>query len=236
MDSVDKNKCFKGVVPIENSIEGQVGLTLDLLAHKFNLKICGEIIIPINHNLLVNHNTKIEDITDVYSHSQALAQCQSYIDKKKFKAHFAVSTAKAAKSILGHENIAAIGNTKAAELYNLDIIDKNIQDLKNNQTRFVVLSKEDHQVTGRDKTSIIFSIFEDQPGELHKILGIFADNGINLTKIESRPSKEGLGKYIFFVDFYGHRNNDNIKNILKNIENNTSFLKVLGSYPEFYNF
>ena len=175
----------------------------------------------------------MDDITDVYSHSQAIAQCQEFISKNKIQPHYAVSTASAAKSILGDKTKAAIGNSKAAEIYNLEIIKPNIQDLDNNETRFVVLSKKDHEPTNNDKTSIIFSIYEDKPGMLYKILGVFEKNHINLTKIESRPSKKGLGKYLFFVDFYGHRNDENIKEILSEIDNLTYFLKVLGSYPEF---
>ena len=115
----------------------------------------------------------------------------------------------------------------------MEILKSNIQDTDNNQTRFVVLANKDHEITGRDKTSIIFSIYEDRPGELYKILGIFQKNNINLTKIESRPSKKGLGKYLFFVDFYGHKDDNLIGNIIDEIDENTYFLKVLGSYPEF---
>lgn len=196
MSSVVTDECFKGIVPIENSIEGPVGLTLDLLAHKINLNIERELIIPISHNLLVdedNYNNIIDisDIKDVYSHSQALAQCQNYLENHNMKTHFTLSTAAAAKSIKGKIGVGAIGTLKAAELYGLKAIDKNIQDIKNNQTRFIVLSKDQTEISGNDKTSILFSLFDDNPGGLHDILGIFAKNNINLTKIESRPSKEG---------------------------------------------
>jgi prephenate dehydratase len=231
MKSVEENVNSKGVVPIENSVEGPVGLTLDLLVHKFNLKIEKEIIISINHNLLSKKEDNIEDIHDVYSHSQALAQCQNYLEVKNMTPHFTLSTAAAAKSILEMKNTAAIGTLKVAELYGLKVIDKNIQDIDNNKTRFVVLSKNNHKITGNDKTSIFFSIFDDNPGGLHDILGVFAKNNINLTKIESRPSKEGLGKYIFFVDFEGHQNEKKLKNVLNIIKTKTSFIKVLGSYP-----
>lgn len=233
MESVINNETEFGVVPIENSIEGPVGITLDSLAHKFDLKIYKEIIIPINQNLMVNPGTTMEDIEDVYSHAQAIAQCREFILENKIQPHYAVSTANAAKSIVGDKSKAAIGNIKAAELYGLEILKANIQDTSNNETRFVVLSKEDCRSTGRDKTSIIFSIYEDRPGSLYHILGIFEKDNINLTKIESRPSKQGLGKYLFFVDFYGHVVDAKIRNILCEIEENTYFLKVLGSYPEF---
>ena len=175
----------------------------------------------------------MEDIEDVYSHAQAISQCHEFIEKHKIQPHYAISTANAAKNIVGLKNKAAIGNSKAAELYDLEVLVSNIQDNDNNETRFVVLSKEDHEPTGCDKTSIIFSIYEDKPGGLYKILGIFQKNNINLTKIESRPSKKGLGKYLFFVDFNGHRKDDVVQNIIDEIKENTYFLKVLGSYPEF---
>ena len=233
MESIASNQCNKGVVPIENSIEGSVGITLDSLAHKYDLNIVGEIILPINQNLIVNPGVKLEDIEDVYSHAQAIAQCQEFISSNNIQPHYSVSTARAAKSIIGEKSKAAIGNAKSAELYGLEILKANIQDVSNNETRFVVLSKEETQPTGRDKTSIIFSIYEDRPGMLYKILGIFEKHHINLTKIESRPSKEGLGKYLFFADFNGHQKDETIKDIIRQIDDNTYFLKVLGSYPEF---
>ncbi len=233
MESVASGECALGVVPIENSIEGPVGITLDSLAHKFDLKIYNEIIIPINHNLIVNPGCTMEDIEEVYSHAQALAQCQEFVSKNSIQPHYAVSTARAAKDIIGHKNKAAIGNAKIVELYGLEILESNIQDTDNNETRFVVVSKEEHEKTGNDKTSIIFSIYEDKPGQLYHILGIFNRYDINLTKIESRPSKRGLGRYLFFIDFNGHKDDEIIRNIIDEIEENTYFLKILGSYPEF---
>jgi prephenate dehydratase len=233
MESIVSNQCVKGIVPIENSIEGPVGITLDSLAHEFDLNIVGEIIISINQNLIVNPGSKIEDIKDIYSHQQAISQCQSFIRENNFKPHYSVSTASAAKSIVGDKSKAAIGHFKSAELYDLEILKSNIQDIDNNETRFIVLSNEDTNPTGKDKTSIIFSIYEDHPGSLYKILGIFEKYNINLTKIESRPSKQGLGKYLFFVDFYGHYKEEIIKKIIMDIDDNTYFFKVLGSYPEF---
>lgn len=233
MESVANGETSFGIIPIENSIEGPVGITLDSLAHKFDLKIYKEIIIPINQNLIVNPGTKMEDIEDVYSHAQAIAQCQEFISEHRIQPHYAVSTARASKDIVGFKNKAAIGNRVAAELYGLEILEANIQDTDNNETRFVVVSKENHKPTGKDKTSIIFSIYEDRPGGLYNILGIFQKDNINLTKIESRPSKKGLGKYLFFVDFNGHIEDKIIQDILDEIDENTYFLKVLGSYPEF---
>ena len=233
MESVVNDECSFGIVPIENSIEGPVGITLDSLAHKYDLKIYSEIIIPINQNLIANPGCRIEDIKEVYSHGQALAQCRDFLNALDVRQHYAVSTARAAKDIIGDKSKAAIGNRKIVELYDLEILEADIQDADNNETRFVVLSKDNHEPTGHDKTSIIFSIYEDKPGQLYKILGIFEKDNINLTKIESRPSKKGLGKYLFFVDFNGHIEDEIIRNIIKQIDENTYFLKVLGSYPEF---
>ncbi|KZX17648.1 prephenate dehydratase [Methanobrevibacter cuticularis] len=196
-----------------------------------DLKIEEEIVLTVNHNLLSTEDSDIDDITDVYSHSQALAQCQNYLEKHNMKTHFTLSTAAAAKSINSNNSYAAIGTLKAAEIYGLKVIDRNIQDISNNKTRFIVLSKYEHPLTGHDKTSIIFSLLDDNPGGLYDILGVFAYNNVNLSKIESRPSKEGLGKYIFFVDFEGHKDNEIIKNILNIIKTKTSFIKILGSYP-----
>lgn len=231
MDAVERGECRYGLVPIENSIEGPVSLTLDSLIHNFDLKIRNEIIIPINHNLLAASDISVDEVENVYSHAQALGQCQPYLERHNMLAHYTLSTAAAAKHVAETGKDAAIGTLKAAELYDLKVIDTNIQENYNNETRFVVLDTEDSPITGNDKTSISFSLFEDKPGGLYELLGYFASENINLTKIESRPSKEGLGHYIFFVDLEGHRLDENIAKILNNLEDNTSFFKVLGSYP-----
>lgn len=233
MGAVESGECIYGVVPIENSIEGPVSLTLDSLVHNFDLKIKNEIIIPINHNLLAATEMSVDDVENVYSHSQALGQCQPYLERHGITAHYTLSTAAAAKRVAETGKDAAIGTLKAAELYGLQVIDTNIQENFNNETRFVVLDNEDSPKTGNDKTSISFSLFEDKPGGLYELLGLFAENNINLTKIESRPSKEGLGHYIFFIDLEGHRLDDNVRTILKDLEENTSYFKILGSYPIF---
>lgn len=231
MDAVERGECRYGLVPIENSIEGPVSLTLDSLIHNFDLRIRNEIIIPINHNLLAASDISVDEVENVYSHAQALGQCQPYLERHNMVAHYTLSTAAAAKHVAETGEDAAIGTLKAAELYDLKVIDTNIQENYNNETRFVVLDKEDSPITGNDKTSISFSLFEDKPGGLYELLGYFASENINLTKIESRPSKEGLGHYIFFVDLEGHRLDENIAKILNNLEDNTSFFKILGSYP-----
>ncbi|MTK64152.1 MAG: prephenate dehydratase [Methanobacterium sp.] len=231
LEAVKNGDVDMGVVPIENSIEGPVGVTLDLMVHDYDLKIKREIIIPISHNLLINKDATIEDIKYVYSHIQALSQCRKFTDSMGVVVNSTPSTSAAAEMIRGRKDSASIGTKRAAEIYGLKIAASDIQDYKNNVTRFIVLSKTDHELTGNDKTSVVFSMMEDKPGGLYHILEIFAKHGINLTKIESRPSKEKLGKYIFFIDFEGHRTDKSISNILDNINSKVGFLKILGSYP-----
>ncbi|GAB4308758.1 MAG: prephenate dehydratase [Methanobacteriaceae archaeon] len=231
LDAVKKGEVDWGVVPIENSIEGPVGVTLDLLAHDYDLKINREIILPVNHYLLANKETNKDDIEIVYSHIQALSQCRKFLEENDYKTRATPSTAAAAKLILDKKKSAAIGTLRAAEIYGLKVIGKHIQDHESNVTRFIVLGHKDHQRTGKDKTSIVFSLNEDKPGGLYEVLGFFASKNVNLTKIESRPSKEKLGSYIFFVDFEGHRDDPEISNILNNIRSKTPNIKMLGSYP-----
>lgn len=230
-NGVNQDKVDMGVVPIENSIEGSVGLTLDLLAHDYDLKIENEIILPISHNLLVNPNTTIEDIQVIYSHPQALSQCRKFIESLNVNTQSVSSTSAAAELIVSEKNAAAISTIRAAQIYGLTIAAKNIQDYENNFTRFVVISKQLHEKTGKDKTSIVFSLLEDKAGGLYDILGVFVKENINLTKIESRPSKDRLGRYIFFVDLEGHQQDLLIRNILNIIRSKVGSMKIIGSYP-----
>lgn len=231
LDAVNENKVDYGVVPIENSIEGPVGVTLDLLVHDYDLKIKREILLPISHNLLINIDAEIDDIKYIYSHIQALSQCRKFTQRMGVIVNATPSTSAAAEMIKGKKDSGAIGSKKAADIYGLKIVASNIQDYKNNVTRFIVLDETDHEPTGNDKTSIVFSMREDKPGVLYDVLGVFAEHDINLTKIESRPSKEKLGSYIFFVDFEGHRADNKIRNIINTIKNKVGYTKVLGSYP-----
>lgn len=231
LDAVQNSNIDMGVVPIENSIEGPVGITLDLLAHDYDLKIKNEIILPVRHNLLLNEGAVIDDIDTIYSHGQALSQCRKFIEKLGAKPVATPSTSEAAKMISGKKNAAAIGTSRAGKIYGLKIAKSSIQDYDDNSTRFVVLSRHDHVPTGHDKTSAIFSLKEDKPGGLYEVLGEFAKRDINLTKIESRPSKKKLGNYIFFIDFQGHREDKKIKNVLNTIKNKISYVRILGSYP-----
>jgi prephenate dehydratase len=231
LDAVDRGKVDWGVVPIENSIEGPVGMTLDLMAHEYDLKIRNEITLPVSHNLLVNHGADTDSITTVYSHIQALSQCRKFLDDLKVVVHATPSTSAAAELVQGRIDTAAVGTTRAASIYGLKVAAMDIQDYENNVTRFVVLDQVDHPRTGKDKTSIVLFLKEDKPGGLYGILGEFAMKDVNLTKIESRPSKEKLGSYIFFIDFEGHRDDPVIKNIINIIKIKVDYIKILGSYP-----
>jgi prephenate dehydratase len=231
LEAVKAREVDVGVVPIENSVEGSVGVTLDIMAQEDTLKIMREIILPIRQHLLLNPGARLEDVKEVYSHSQALAQCRHYLEKLGIPTRATVSTTAAAKAIKGKSDKAAIGTSRAAEIYGLVIADPNIQDYPNNTTRFLAVGGHDDVYTGKDKTSIVFSLPDDHPGGLYDLLGDFAAFKINLTKIESRPSKEGLGSYIFFLDFEGHREEETIRNVLNNIRSKVGYVKILGSYP-----
>ncbi|HNR26386.1 MAG TPA: prephenate dehydratase [Methanobacteriaceae archaeon] len=231
LEAVKVRDVDAGVVPIENSVEGSVGVTLDILAQEDCLKIIKEIILPIRQHLLVNPGAKLEDVKEVYSHSQALAQCRVYLEKLGIPTRAMLSTTAAAKAIKGKPERGAIGTSRAAEIYGLVIADYDVQDYPNNTTRFLCIGVNDHAYTGKDKTSIVFSLPDDHPGGLYELLGDFANFKVNLTKIESRPSKEGLGSYIFFLDFEGHREEETIRNVLNSIKSKVGYVKILGSYP-----
>ncbi|NOZ82085.1 MAG: prephenate dehydratase [Candidatus Micrarchaeota archaeon] len=220
------------VVPIENSLHGTVFETLDAITES-GLKICAEKVIPVIH-CLVGFG-KLEGIEKIISHPQALAQCRKWIRKNLpgAKLEKVSSTSLAAKLVaeLSSPSVAAISSREAARVFGLKVIVENIQDSENNATRFVCVSTKDSPRTGRDKTSIVFACRENRPGVLWEALGEFAKRGVNLTKIESRPSKKMLGEYIFYLDFEGHREDEKIKECISSLEKITAFLRILGSYP-----
>ena len=220
-----------GVVPVENSLDGSVRLTLDLLL-KNKIMVSGEVEHLIVHNLIVKSGTKLTDIKIVISHPQALAQCRSFLEKKLAKAQLkeANSTARAVELLNQINNAGAIGADIAAKNKKMVILARHIEDNPNNFTRFFILSKRDKPPTGNDKTSIIFSI-KDAPGSLYKILKVFADNSINMTKIESRPERGKPWKYLFYVDFEGHRTETKNRSALDDMEKQCISVKILGSYP-----
>ncbi len=234
--AVESRSVDEGVVPIENSVGGSVSVTLDLLVHGSGLAIRNELVSPITHSLLGREATKLSDIRVIYSHPQALEQCRVYITGHLPNAEpvASLSTSAAVEEMLAADlPSAAIATERAGELYGAHTLDRGIEDYPNNMTRFVVLARTDHPRTGEDKTSICFSFDDDAPGILYSVLREFATRGINLAKIESRPTREALGRYIFLVDLEGHRNDDDIEAALREIERQTSTLKVFGSYPRY---
>ncbi|GAB6066396.1 prephenate dehydratase [Aquifex pyrophilus] len=227
---VETKRADYGVVPVENTIEGVVNYTLDMFLTS-DVKISGEIVIPITLHLLSSSDS-LENIKKVYSHRMAIAQCRNWIERNLPNAQVieVESTAKACEIVLENEDAGAIASEVAAYTYHLNILAKNIHDTGDNYTRFLVISKRDLKPTGRDKTSLLFGV-KDEPGALYKALEVFYRHGINLTKIESRPSKKKAWDYVFFVDLEGHREEEKVKKALKELKEKTQFLKVLGSYP-----
>ena len=224
----------QGVVPIENSLEGSVTFTLDLLIQETQLSIYQEVVLPINHFLMVNPGTKMAQIEVIYSHPQSLAQCREFLEKCLPNAQQMASLSNsAAVSDMKERGAAgaAIASQRAAELYSMEVIGRNIQDVPNNVTRFAVLARQDHPPTGNDKTSICFSYRDDSPGLLYQTIGEFATRNINLFKIESRPTKQSLGDYIFLIDCAGHRQDTPVNEAIEGLRRSVSMLKVLGSYP-----
>ncbi|MGH9924828.1 MAG: prephenate dehydratase [Nitrososphaeraceae archaeon] len=222
------------VVPIENSIEGSVNEVYDLLLQS-DLFVIGETYQRIHHCLIAIKGTDRGSLKEVYSHPQALAQCRHYLNEKKLDPVPVYDTAGAVKMIkLGqNKSAAAIGSKRAAEIYGMEILDVGIEDSKNNFTRFYILSRDptDTKPSGNDGTSIIFSV-KHAPGSLVNILSEFARREINLTKIESRPTKKTPWEYNFFTDFEGHVLDARIRDVLRVIEPKTAFVKILGSYKK----
>lgn len=229
-DSVDSGKTEFGVVPIENSNEGVISSTLDLFMD-YDLKVSAEVMLEISHNLLSKSGYKSK-IKKVYSNPQATAQCRRWLEANlpNIPILESTSTAKAAEMASQDEDAAAIASEVAAKVYDLHFVEKNIGDSRHNYTRFLVISKEYPSKTGNDKTSIMFSI-KDRPGALHDILVPFKKARINLTKIESRPSKRKAWEYIFFVDMDGHIDDKKVSKAIDNIRDSCLYVKILGSYP-----
>jgi prephenate dehydratase len=233
--AVDSGMAEEGVVAIENSIEGSVTDTLDILIHESRLSIRQELVLPVDHCLLVRPGMQAADVKVLLSHPQALGQCRRFVERCFPKAEIvaALSTAAAVEEMMARENAAAIATRRAAELYAAEILARDIQDRSDNLTRFVVLAETDHPSTGNDKTSLAFSFADDRPGLLVGTLQEFSTRGINLTKVESRPTKERLGEYIFLLDLAGHRTDDVVIEALKAVEAQASFFRIFGSYPRY---
>jgi prephenate dehydratase len=231
--AVESGKAEGGVVPIENSVEGSVNATLDALAFDHDLLITGEIVLDIHHALVVAPGVKLGDITEIVGHPQATAQCRKWIARtlpgKQIVA--ANSNAEAVKTAVDNPGIAAIGPSLAAKLYGADVLAEDIEDFAGNQTRFVMIARNPVAKTGTDKTSLALFLRADKPGALLMILSEFAYGSINLTKLQSRPTKRALGDYMFFIDLEGHVDDDNVQLALSCLRLKLRQVKVLGSYP-----
>lgn len=221
------------LLPAENSLEGSVGATLDLLVHRGGLRIRREVALPVRHQLLAREGSALGAITRVVSHPQALAQCAGFLRARLPGAvvEAASSTAEAARVAAGRDGVAALASRAAAARYGLSVLAADVQDGDDNTTRFVVVGREEEPPTGRDRTSIAFTLDRDRPGGLHEVLGELAARAINLSKIESRPTRKALGHYVFFVDFEGHAADPGAAAALEGVRARAHALWQLGSYP-----
>ncbi|RXI99912.1 prephenate dehydratase [Anaerobacillus alkaliphilus] len=245
MDGVAKGLVEFAVVPIENAIEGSVNLTLDYLIHNQKLLIHGEVIVPIEQHLLVhkNHVSKWTKIEKVYSHPHAIAQCHQFLRTTlpNASSEYMNSTGAAAEFVANHPElpIAAIGNLLAADQYDLEIAQQKIHDYENNHTRFVILKSDESDFTTQspfytgDKTTLMVTLPADYPGALHQVLSAFAWRKLNLSKIESRPMKTGLGNYFFVIDVAMKMDDVLIPGVMAELEALQCQVKLLGSYPCF---
>ena len=225
----------EGVVPIENSIEGAVTFTVDLLIHDSDLMITGETIVPIKQCLSAKDPVSLEDIEVVFSHPQSLSQCREYLGRNLPQAELvaSLSNSKAVEEMKNSlARAAAISSQRAANINNVVVLRTGIEDFSNNQTRFVILSKVDSLPTGDDKTSLCFEFYDDSPGILSNVLTEFASRGINLEKIESRPNKKRLGLYVFLLDIQGHKQDAPVLQAIEALKSQVAMLKILGSYPK----
>jgi chorismate mutase/prephenate dehydratase len=230
-EEISRTEADYGIVPVENSVEGSVRETLDALMTS-EIQICGEIALPIRHALL-NRSGRMEDIQTVSSHPQALAQCRQWLNRHLPKNTIleTSSTGKAAERAQQNPETAAVAHEAVAEIIGLKVIKRNIQDMQDNITRFLVLGRGKPAATGNDRTSIIFWT-KNRPGALFKILQAFAAREVNLSRIESRPDRGSVPwEYAFFVDLEGHRDEPKVSTCLKDIEGQGTVVKILGSYP-----
>ena len=229
--SVERGEVQFGVVPIENSLEGIISRVYDLMLDS-SLRVCGEIELRVIHCLIANQGAGLDTIKRIYSHPQALAQCRSFLKHLNCELIPTENTATSVRMVKekGTTDDAAIASSRAAEIYEMKVIAQEIEDNPNNFTRFFILSKEDSPPSGDDKTSIAFST-KDVPGALYESLRAFASRNINLTKLESRPTKQKPWEYNFYLDFEKHRDDKVAREALDVLEKSSIFVKVLGSYP-----
>ena len=231
-DALENEQIELAILPIENSIEGSVTESYELLL-KSKVTVVGEINVKIEHALISHNGTNKDDIDVIYSHTQALGQCKAYLKNSGCDAVTTYDTAGSVKMIKekNMKRAAAIASKDTAKLYNMSVIEENIQDHEDNFTRFFCLSKIPTKSTGNDKTSIVFSA-GDVAGSLYKALKEFADGDINLTKLESRLTRKKAWEYNFYLDFEGHIDDENCKKAIQELVNLGSSVKILGSYPK----
>ncbi|OLS19755.1 MAG: Prephenate dehydratase [Candidatus Heimdallarchaeota archaeon LC_3] len=224
----------KGIIPIENALTGRIGETVKLLMEEDDFKIVNEAYLEINHYLLARSTIPIENLKEIYGHPEALSQCKKFLSNLPAKKISYIDGAKAFSIVSENDELALIASVKMHDLFNLEILCGNIQDEIWNQTRFFVIENIANKITinteNKNKTSIIIST-NHIPGALYRVLSIFAENEINLTKLESIPSRKNLWEYIFLLDFEGHTNSEIVQDVLFKIKGYTNFIKILGSYP-----
>lgn len=227
---VDSGHAHYAVVPVENSTEGAVGRSMDLLLGT-QLKICGEVVLRIHQNLLTKESD-LSKITKIYSHAQSLAQCHEWLNRNLpgVPRISVASNSLAAQMAAEEAGVAAIAGEAAAERFNLPKLAENIEDEPNNTTRFLVLGKHDAGPSGRDKTSLIMSA-PNRTGSLHELLLPFSHTGVSMSRLESRPARNALWEYVFYVDVDGHREDPAVKTALAELAKRAAYLKILGSYP-----
>jgi chorismate mutase/prephenate dehydratase len=221
-----------GIVPVENSSEGSISRVYDLFLDH-DVRVCGETALRIVHCLIARNGVSLGDIRRVYSHPQALGQCREFLSHIGCELIPAYDTAGSVKMVSeeGAVDAAAVAGARAAELYGMHVVAAGIEDSKNNYTRFFILSKKDVPPSGADKTSVVFSV-RHEPGALYSALRVLAERGVNLTKIESRPTRQKPWEYNFYLDFEGHRLDTQFAEALESVRPYCLFLRVLGSYPQ----
>lgn len=231
-ECVAGNEADQGVIPVENTQAGSINKTYDLLLD-YDLSITGEVFLPIHHCFLALPETDLQDVTTVYSHPQALAQCEEFLEELNVDPHPTYDTAGGARKVResGSENTAAIASKVAAKEHELQILKEGIETRTNNTTRFLVISTEPSGVRENCKTSLVFET-RDIPAALYKCLGGFATNGVNLTKLESRPLPDVNWKYMFYLDLEGHRDDDPVQQALEELEYFTVSCEIISSYPK----
>ena len=232
IEGVVSGSMEQGIVPLENSLEGSIAITFDLLTRLSDICIFRELIYPIRQCLMAPAGTDLARISRVYSHPQALGQCRDYLASNLPGASgFPVeSTAAAASMVANIPGSAAIAPRKAAALFGLHLLAEEIQDNADNETRFVIIARREHPPTGCDKTSLVLAA-PDGPGSLYHILGYFYRHHVNLTRIESRPARRSLSDWLFYIDCEGHRSEPALENLMAELSQQVPFIKLLGSYP-----